>query len=136
MRVSCMPMPKSCRRSPSKSSPTTATSPTPSHHARRTSSSPTCASTPRGELYGDIDGLAQTEAFGGNVGRAEAQVRGMQGLLICRALRQSGFQNPIILFASLAQNITDHLRLTLAPIHVIEGLILRDVKAVLEGIST
>lgn len=91
-------------------------------------------STPCHELYGDIDGLAQTEAFGGNVERAESQVRGIQGLLICRALRENGFTKPIILFSSLPSYTVNQITQTLSPIYIIEGLILRDVKAVLHQI--
>ena len=87
---------------------------------------------PREELYGDIAGLA--EKFGGNEERAEAQVRGMQGLLICRALREHGVRVPIILFASLAPNVATQVSRTLAPIRIIEGLILQDVRAALREV--
>ena len=40
--------------------------------------------TPIDKLYGDIEGLANSLAFCGNYASAEAHVRGMQGLLICR----------------------------------------------------
>ena len=90
---------------------------------------------PLSQLYGDIQGLAQTEAFCGNFERAEAQVRGMQGLLICRGLRAEHIPIPIILFASLPPSIIEHVSQTLAPIHIIEGLILKHVKTILEVIA-
>lgn len=90
--------------------------------------------TPRDMLYGDIDGLAESDAFCGNKTRAEAHVRGMQGLLICRALRESKIAVPIILFASLPQNVAAHVSKTLAPITIIEGLIFNRVRESLEKI--
>lgn len=90
---------------------------------------------PTSELYGDIEALANSERFGGNVERAETQIRGMQGLLICRALREHGVRVPIILFASLAPQILKNITQTLAPITVIEGLILTDVRKALRDIA-
>ena len=87
---------------------------------------------PREELYGDIEGLA--ERFCGNVERAEAQVRGMQGMLICRALREHGVKQPIILFASIAPNVSAQLTRTLAPLRVIEGLMLDEVRSALREV--
>lgn len=91
--------------------------------------------TPVDKLYGSIEGLANSDAFCGNLASAEAYVRGMQGLLICRALRVVGVRVPIILFASLPPNVAQNVLATLAPFTLIEGLILRDVKKALEGIS-
>lgn len=90
---------------------------------------------PSSELYGDIEGLANTERFGGNIERAEAQIRGMQGLLICRALREHKVRVPIILFASLAPQIQKNVTQSLAPITVIEGLIINDVRKALRDIT-
>ena len=90
--------------------------------------------TPSDELYGDIDGLAQTSQFGGNRDRAEAQIRGMQGLLICRALREHQIRVPIILFASLPAQSVQNVQRMLQPIRVIEGLILNDVRDALREI--
>ncbi len=90
---------------------------------------------PKEELYGDIEGLANTERFCGNIERAEAQVRGMQGMLICRALREHQIRVPIILFASLAPQIKKNITQSLAPITVIEGLILNDVRKALRDIA-
>lgn len=87
---------------------------------------------PREELYGDIEGLANT--FCGNVERAEAQVRGMQGMLICRALREHGMHMPILLFASLPPNVKAQISKTLAPIRVIEGLVIHEVREALREI--
>lgn len=87
---------------------------------------------PTSQLHGDIDALALSEAFGGNRQRAEAQIRGMQGLLICRALREDGYTKPIILFASLPQHVAEHVTRTLAPLQIIQGLILSDVKRALQ----
>ena len=90
---------------------------------------------PREELYGDIEGLANTERFCGNLARAEAQVRGMQGLLICRALREIKCHIPIILFASIEPAIEQQITRTLAPLKVIKGLILADVRKALREIE-
>lgn len=90
---------------------------------------------PKEELYGDIEGLAATEQFCGNLERAEAQVRGMQGLLICRALREHKIATPIILFASIAPAIERQISSSLAPIKVIQGLILADVRQTLREIE-
>ena len=79
------------------------------------------------QLYGDIQGLAQSDHFGGNIERAETQVRGLQGLLICRALRDHHINTPIILFASLAENVANNAIRTLAPICIIKGLILDEI---------
>ena len=81
----------------------------------------------REQLYGDIDALANSDHFCGNYERAEAQVRGMQGLLISRALRERHFQTPIILFASLAENVKSNVMRQLAPIRIIEGLNLDEI---------
>ena len=81
----------------------------------------------REQLYGDIEALANSEHFGGNTERAEAQVRGMQGLLVCRALRENCVQIPIILFASLAPNVEQNVVQKLAPIRIIKGLILEEI---------
>lgn len=91
--------------------------------------------TPIDKLYGDIEGLANSLAFCGNYASAEAHVRGMQGLLICRELRMAGVKAPIILFASLPPNVAQNINTTLAPFTLIEGLILRDVKKTLEGMT-
>ncbi|MBR4986802.1 MAG: hypothetical protein IKY83_13805 [Proteobacteria bacterium] len=90
---------------------------------------------PTEELYGDIDALANTEQFCGNRERAEAQIRGMQGLLICRALREQRIGVPEILFASLAPQIAANVVRRLAPIRIIEGLILSDVRDALREIA-
>ena len=90
---------------------------------------------PREELYGDIEGLANTERFCGNLARAEAQVRGMQGLLICRALREIKCHIPIILFPSIDPAIEQQITRTLAPLKVIKGLILADVRKALREIE-
>ena len=81
----------------------------------------------REQLYGDIDALANSEHFGGNYERAEAQVRGMQGLLISRALRDNHISVPIILFASLAPKVEQNVIQKLAPIRIIKGLILEEI---------
>lgn len=86
---------------------------------------------PADELYGDIDALANTEQFCGNRDRAEAQIRGMQGLLVCRALREQQVRVPMILFASLAPGVEANVKRQLAPIRIIEGLILSDVREAL-----
>ena len=91
--------------------------------------------TPADRLYGDIGGLADSDAFCGNRASAEAHVRRMQGLLICRALREAGVGAPIVLFASLPPAVAQNVKETLAPFALIEGLILRDVKRYLEEIS-
>jgi FixJ family two-component response regulator len=88
----------------------------------------------RSELYGDIEGLANTDRFCGNTERAEAQIRSMQGMLICRALREHQITVPIILFASLAPAIQKNVTQTLQPIRIIEGLILHDVRDALREI--
>ena len=82
---------------------------------------------PREQLYGDIEALANSERFCGNTERAEAQVRGMQGLLISRALREHQIHTPIILFASLKPSVAANILETLAPIRIIEGLILDEI---------
>ena len=82
---------------------------------------------PSEQLYGDIQSLAQSDHFGGNVERAEIQVRGIQGLLICRALRDHHIDTPIILFASLTEAVTRNALNTLAPICIIKGLILDEI---------
>lgn len=85
-------------------------------------------------LYGDIDALANTDRFCGNKERAEAQIRGMQGLIICRALRENNISVPIILFASLAPQIKSNVSKSLAPIRIIEGLMINEVRASLREI--
>lgn len=89
---------------------------------------------PADELYGDIDALANTEQFCGNRDRAEAQIRGMQGLLVCRALREQQVRVPMILFASLSPGVEANVKRQLAPIRIIEGLILSDVREALREI--
>ena len=88
----------------------------------------------REQLYGDIDALANSERFCGNTERAEAQIRGMQGLLICRALREHQIQIPIILFATLNPLVVENILKSLAPIRIIKGLILDDIMRALEDI--
>ncbi len=83
----------------------------------------------RDQLYGDIDALANSDRFCGNRERAETQIRGMQGLLICRALREHKIQTPIILFATLQPQIVANIVQTLAPIRIIQGLILEQIVA-------
>ena len=90
----------------------------------------------RDQLYGDIEALANTEHFCGNTERAEAQVRGMQGLLISRAIREHNIQVPIILFASLAPNVEKHVMETLRPISIIKGLILDEIIKAIHGMVT
>ncbi|MBQ1924699.1 MAG: hypothetical protein II767_03055 [Proteobacteria bacterium] len=90
---------------------------------------------PAEELYGDIDALANTEQFCGNRDRAEAQIRGMQGLLVCRLLRERQVRVPEILFASLPPQIAANVTRSLAPIRIIEGLILNDVREALREIA-
>ena len=89
---------------------------------------------PTESLYGDIDGLANTDRFCGNRERAEAQIRGMQGLIICRALRENNITVPIILFASLAPQIKANISKSLAPIRIIEGLMINEVRSSLREI--
>lgn len=89
---------------------------------------------PAENLYGDIDGLANTVRFCGNRERAEAQIRGMQGLIICRALRENNITVPIILFASLAPQIKTNVTKSLAPIRIIEGLMINEVRTSLREI--
>ncbi len=83
----------------------------------------------RDQLYGDIEALANSERFCGNRERAETQIRGMQGLLICRALREHQIHTPIILFATLQPQIVANIVQTLAPIRIIKGLILDQILA-------
>ena len=85
-------------------------------------------------LYGDIEGLANTDRFCGNRERAEAQIRGMQGLIICRALRENNISVPIVLFASLAPQIKTNVTKSLAPIRIIEGLMINEVRSSLREI--
>ncbi len=83
--------------------------------------------TPVEQLYGDIDAIANNQVFCGNRSRAEAMLRSMQGLLIAKALRNQ-YKIPIILFASLEREQRKRAQIQLAPIQIIEGLILSDVK--------
>ncbi len=89
---------------------------------------------PKEELYGDIEGLAATSQFCGNLERAEAQVRGMQGLFICRALREHRVTVPIILFARLSSQVEQNVTRSLGPLRVIEGLKLSDVRRALREV--
>lgn len=91
--------------------------------------------TPKEALYGDIEGLAATSQFCGNLERAEAQIRGMQGLLICRALREHHVKEPIILFASLSPQVEQNVRRSLSPLRVIEGLKLSEVRSALREVA-
>lgn len=87
--------------------------------------------TPTAQLYGDIDALANSDRFCGNRERAEAQIRGMQGLMICKALRENHVQVPILLFASLAPQVAAHAIKTLSPLSIVEGLRLGAVRTFL-----
>lgn len=89
--------------------------------------------TPREQLYGDIEALANSDQFCGNVEAAEAQIRGMQGLLIIRAIRDHGFTSPIVLFGNLPSSIRTQAIAKAAPLRVIEGLIFDDLRAALEN---
>lgn len=91
--------------------------------------------TPLDALYGDIDALANTDRFCGNKDRAEAQIRGMQGLIICRALREHGISTPILLFASLAPQVATHATQALAPMSIVEGLRIAVVREFLCGLE-
>lgn len=93
--------------------------------------------TPVDALYGDITALANSDRFCGNKERAEAQIRGMQGLLICRALREHRIFVPILLFASLAPQVSQHAVETLSPMMIVEGLRIAVVRQFLlmHGIS-
>ncbi|MCL2325245.1 MAG: hypothetical protein FWC40_01895 [Proteobacteria bacterium] len=88
--------------------------------------------TPTKELYGDIVALANTEQFCGNLERAEAQIRGMQGLLIIRALRERGIDVPVILFAPFPEDVRTRILTQLAPIQIIDGLVFREVQTALK----
>ena len=80
------------------------------------------------DLYGDIEALANTDRFCGNKSRAEIQIRGMQGLMICRALREHHIDVPILLFASLPPQVANHAIQTLAPMTIVEGLRIKVVR--------
>ncbi len=88
--------------------------------------------TPTDQLYGDIGALANTDQFCGNRARAEAQVRGMQGLMIVRALRERGVDVPAILFAPFPENVRARIIAQTPNLDIIEGLRFEAVKAVLE----
>jgi len=88
--------------------------------------------TPAEKLYGDIVALANTEQFCGNLERAEAQIRGMQGLIIIRALRERGIDVPAILFAPFSQDVRARILTQLAPIQIIDGLVFREVQTALK----
>ncbi len=87
--------------------------------------------TPLSQLYGDIDALADTDQFCGNRERAEAQIRGMQGLLIIRALRERGCEVPAILFAPFPDPIRNRIMAQTLHLTIIDGLIFNDIKTVL-----
>lgn len=88
--------------------------------------------TPREQLYGDIEALANTDQFCGNLEGAEAQIRGMQGLLIVRAIRDHGSTSPIVLFGNLPSTIRAQVIAKAAPLDVLEGLIFDELRVVLE----
>lgn len=87
--------------------------------------------TPRAELYGDIEALANTDQFCGNIARAEAQIRGMQGLLILRALREQHIMVPAILFAPFAENVRMRITAQTSNLTIIDGLRLEPIRETL-----
>jgi len=87
--------------------------------------------TPRELLYGDIEALANTDQFCGNLTRAEAQIRGMQGLLILRALREKNINIPAILFAPFADNVRTRIMAQTPNLTIIDGLRFDLVRATL-----
>lgn len=89
--------------------------------------------TPLCQLYGDIDALADTDQFCGNRERAEAQIRGMQGLLIIRALHERGYHMPTILFAPFAEPIRRQIMAQMPNLTIIDGLSLHEIKKTLSS---
>ncbi len=87
--------------------------------------------TPRDLLYGDIEALANNDQFCGNLERAEAQIRGMQGLLILRALREKNIQVPAILFAPFADNVRTRIMAQTPNLTIIDGLRFEPVRSTL-----
>lgn len=87
--------------------------------------------TPLELLYGDIDALADTDQFCGNKERAEAQIRGMQGLLIIRALRERGILIPAILFAPFPDPVRNRIMAQTPNLTIIDGLLLHEIKTIL-----
>ena len=84
--------------------------------------------TPREELYGDIEALANTDQFCGNIARAESQIRGMQGLLILRALRERHIMVQAILFAPFAENVRRRITAQTPNLTIIDGLRLEPIR--------
>ena len=91
--------------------------------------------TPREELYGDIEALANTDQFCGNIARAESQIRGMQGLLILRALRERHIMVQAILFAPFAENVRRRITAQTPNLTIIDGLRLEPIRETLTAWS-
>ncbi|MFA5624935.1 MAG: hypothetical protein WC966_07760 [Bradymonadales bacterium] len=64
----------------------------------------------------------------------ESRVRDNQGVLILRALRAEQYKMPVILFAALAPKQEERLLDVAAPLYIIEGLILSELRDTLDKI--
>lgn len=83
------------------------------------------------DLCGDLNALASSARFGGDVQRAEAQLRRLQGVFILQALRGTGFRGPIVLFGTLPEAQAERLLSQYGPLRIVEGLLYEGVREAL-----
>ena len=87
---------------------------------------------PVDRLAGDLDALTRSARFGGDAQRAEAQLRGLQGVFLLQSLRdEAHYAGPIILFGTLPKAQSDRLLLRYAPLRILDGLLFEGVREAL-----
>lgn len=87
---------------------------------------------PAEALCGDLDTLSTSARFSGDRDRAEAQLRRLQGVFIAQALRETGYEGPIVLFGTLPRQQSDRMLEKYGPLRIVEGLIFEGVREALE----
>ena len=101
---------------------------------RQRSSSSTCIfdEGALNQLYGDVEKLAASARFAGDLCRAEAQIRKLQGAFIAQGLRTEGaILGPIVLFGSLPKQHAERMVTSFGPLQIVEGLIFDAVRSAL-----
>jgi CheY-like chemotaxis protein len=83
-------------------------------------------------LAGDLDALTRSARFSGDRARAEAQLRGIQGVFILQALRDDRhLRAPVILFGTLPKVQSDRLLERYGPLRILDGLLFEGVREAL-----
>jgi hypothetical protein len=87
---------------------------------------------PVDQLAGDVEALTRSARFGGDRARAEAQIRGLQGVFILQALRDEvSLRVPVILFGTLPKVQSDRLLERYGPVRILDGLLFEGVREAL-----